>query len=134
MGYRCEACKLFCAVESEVEGYGLDLDSATGMITGQVSINLNSQCCYDQVAQAEYAVEHYPGGWEPHCTLEGHDVELVEGGYEPDEMWEPEGRPMRYQRHHYGFTVEATISCSCGEEWLSQVKGFVQASDFEKNY
>ena len=133
MGYRCNGCMLFCSVsEWEISSQGLDMDTETGEITGEFEIILSSECCGDQVASASVQAEILAGGWDAHCVLKDHNVELEEPDmYDQDEMWEPAGRPLRYQRHHYGFIGEAIVRCDCGEEWNPEIKAFIQASEFE---
>lgn len=135
MGYRCNSCMKFASIEDwEIQINGIDVDD-TGHVTGDAEITLLTSCCSDQVAQASTDFEHEPGDTlsahlAEHEGEEGHDLSVEEGDVETQDMYEPAGRPIRYQRHHYGFSMNTDVSCSCGETFPIEVGAYVQANQF----
>jgi hypothetical protein len=117
-------------VGDEVE----DPDKAVATITGTVHIYLTSECCGDELKEANFDLEQ-----ELEVTrAEGCTCDLTELDAEVDtaeitDRNEKKTTRPRYQKRFFGAQVNVTVSCSCGKTKESfDWQGDIQASAMDE--
>lgn len=121
---RCLSCNKFAALETQepeesqldVEGEAENLNTETGVastsfrITGDIRVVRNSECCGDEMKEANFEVdvegeiEHKEG-----CDPFEYELEVeMENG----EATETGG--ARYAKNMVGFACDFEVKCSCG--------------------
>lgn len=148
----CPGCNKFAALEMAEPETDIEIDEETGDVTGTVRVVLQSSCCSEEMKDNEFNVQVEGSsidGLTAH--IEGHKSE------EDDEDGEPEayslevtgdavaddyfqstdryGQPIknpRYQKHFYGYSLDFTVTCSCGEEFEGSTVDHEQASAFNE--
>lgn len=135
MANKCMSCGKLCALETQEPEVELDLSGTS--VVGTVRIARNSECCGDEVKEANFDVDDdIADHLKDHLDadggeLEGHDLEIDEGDVELTERTEGKGRGLRT---FYGFKLHYSVNCSCKEEavYEGNVEDEMQASSFDE--
>ena len=131
MGNRCPDCNKFVSLEiGEQEVSNIDVSESDATLEATVMLqciecggdmkqwNINITTDLPEEAAA-HQVDHPDHELEVKADGEGE----VSDSYRPRKAPKPrkDGSipkvPMRYQTHFYSFSAEATVKCSCGEEF-----------------
>lgn len=122
---RCPSCNKFATqtIDQDEPEVDLSVDEA-GNVTGTVRIVVHSECCGDELKEANFDVDVQYDGDEhilAEHTGEGHDLEVEVTNIEATDDYQRtdrRGKPIRnprYMKHLYGYTLSAKVTCSCKE-------------------
>lgn len=126
---RCSSCEKFCGIEQAEPEIDLSIEGSS--VSGNLELELTSECCGDTVKTAtvevDFEIEH-------DCKKsDDPEFELSDEQAEADDRYEGRpGAPARYRRHFYGANVTATATCDGCDETIELAGWFgEQASSFE---
>ena len=145
MANRCPDCNKFVSLEhGEPEVGDLSIEN-NGEISAEVRLHLDCMDCGSELGEAYIEVAETNANVNDHIiehinAEEDYSLEIEENETNADDRYntiDKHGNPiksMRYQTHYYGFTLAATVTCSCGEDFEIELAGEEQASGFEQLY
>jgi len=127
MAIRCPGCNKFASLSmNDPEVNDLEVDES-GAVSATVRIVRTSECCGEEMKEAELALEADVEIGDEHRG-EGHALEVKEDAVDPIE----EGGG-RYQKSYYGATVSFTVACECGKlERDGEMSDKVAASEMDE--
>lgn len=135
---RCDSCSKFCGIEQSEPQAILEVDS-DGMVNGNVTLELISECCSDILSAADLEVDIQTDLEHKETCADNDRVILEDESAEATDRYQNtdrHGKPIksfRYMRHFYGAELSGTVKCAgCGA--TAEMAGTVeeQASAFEQ--
>lgn len=135
----CPSCSKFCSLEQDddVDMGEVQIDSDSGEVTGNIRLVLKSQCCGEEIREAN--VEISDCQWEHTCE-EGKISKDWNEGDEQFEIEDSSGEvsdrytegPIRYAKHYWGADLTIEVKCNkCGESHTLETRVEEQGSCFE---
>jgi hypothetical protein len=144
MGNRCPDCEKFVSLEAqEPEVESIEVDDASGEVSASVRCVLACMDCGTEMKEttlelqntstevAEHIDKHAEAEEEYSLDVEESNVEATDHYQTVDRHGKPI-KKARYQRHFYGVSMTATVTCSCGDCFDVDLEDSVQASMFDE--
>jgi hypothetical protein len=144
MGNRCPDCMKFVSLSQEdPEVDGIEVCQETGEVIASVRLVLSCMDCGTEMKETHLEIQDTPHGLDEHMEMhekaeEEFSLDVEESNVEATDEYQNldrHGKPIRnfrYQRHYYGASMTATVTCSCGESFDVDLSDSVQASFFDE--
>lgn len=129
---KCPSCNKFAGLETQEPEVTEEFDSETGNVSAEVRLVRNSECCGDEMKEANFSFEESV----PDEIIKAHqgDGHELEAAFDAETIEEGGGR---YAKSFYGVTLSVGIRCSCqapADEllWTHEFSDKVSASEMEE--
>lgn len=134
---RCSSCNMFCSVELQEPEADLEVNDE-GLVTGTVRLLLSSECCSEEVAEAnvdleiDTQLEHDEKCGDQSVVIDDESADATDR-YQTTDRHGNHIKSLRYQRHFYGADIAVAVRCVvCSAEAQAKETAEEQASSFEE--
>jgi hypothetical protein len=149
----CPGCNKFAAQSADSEPeLELEVDEATGSVTGSARIVITSECCDEELKESVFdvevdledafkaCVEAREGDPDVEGSEEDHEFGIVSESAETTERYEQrqivrkDGTvvPLKTKKHFYGVHLDVEVKCSCSVSATGTYEDEVPAGEMDE--